>query len=364
MLTRISISVKEEVIFFIALFLALFSAFFSDINLSSINFKVIASLFALMLVILALEEYNLLEYIALNILKRLNSQRKIGIAMILTTSLLAMFVTNDVALITVVPLTITVAKKANFNPVLIIILETLAANIGSSLTPFGNPQNLYLFEYYNIEVDQFFKITALYVIIGITALLFINLFNNNKTFEVEIFEAKIKKKSRIIIYLVLFIVLISSILRIIDFWLVFFFTIIIFLILDRKLFFKVDYFLLGTFIAFFIFVDNISQIERLNSIAINSLVDKQQTLITAILSSQVISNVPTAILLSGFTNNYEELLLGVNIGGLGTIIASLANLISFKFYSKAYGRKGFLLPFHILNFGLLISISILFIYLY
>lgn len=353
----------EEAVFFISFLLALMTSFFVNIDFSSINYKVIASLFSLMLIVTAFERYSLLEFTSLQILKRYDTPRKIGFAMILTTSLLAMLVTNDVALITVVPLTILVAKKAGFNPLLIIILETLAANIGSSLTPFGNPQNLFLFEYYHIENIQFFKITSLFVFFGITAVLILNIRNHNDKLHFSVDNITMDQKGKIIIYLALFILIILSILRVIPFWLIFFLAVFLFFILDAKLFLKVDYFLLGTFVNFFVLVDNLAKIPFIYSFLTAHLEGEHQSLTVAILASQLISNVPAAVMLSGFTENYRELLLGVNIGGLGTLIASLANLISFKFYIKEFGSRGFFVPFHAINFGLLVSVSFLFIYI-
>lgn len=225
--------------------------------------------------------------------------------MILTTSLLAMLVTNDVALITVVPLTILVAKKAGFNPLLIIILETHAANIGSSLTPFGNPQNLFLFEYYHIENIQFFKITSLFIFFGITAILILNIRNHNDKLHFSLENITMDQKSKIMIYLVLFILIILSILRVIPFWLIFYLAVLLFFILDKKLFLKVDYFLLGTFVNFFILVDNLAKIPFIYSFLTAHLEGEHRSLAVAILASQFISNVPAAVMLSGFTENYR-----------------------------------------------------------
>lgn len=354
MLSILKDKLRQETVFFIAALATATSCLFGLPSWSAIDWKVIAALGNLMLVSLALEEYKLLDKIAVKALVRFGSVKKITAAMIATTAAIAMFMTNDVALLTVVPLTIIMAKKAGFVPYRMIILETAAANIGSSLTPFGNPQNLYLYEFYKLPTIQFFEITAGLVTVGMLLLFIINLFVKNKPLHFEEEHIQVTDKKRIVLYLAAFVLILLSIIRMVDYRIVTAFTLTLFLLLDRKLFLKLDYFLLGTFILFFLFVDNITHMELVRTYAAQLLTSPVKVLLTSALLSQVISNVPSAILLSGFTQQYKALLLGVSIGGLGTMVASLANLISYKLYCKEYSSIKYNKLFYSMNFILFI----------
>jgi Na+/H+ antiporter NhaD/arsenite permease-like protein len=348
--------VKQEAVFFIAVAATAGTCLFRLPDLGSIDWKVIAALFNLMLVSLALEEYKLLDKIAIKALVSFGNTKRITAAMIVTTALIAMLITNDVALITVVPLTIVMAKKADFDPYEMIILETAAANIGSSLTPFGNPQNLYLYEFYKIPTLEFFKITLIFVAAGMVMLFVINLFHHNKRLHFEEESIQITDKRRIAVYMAVLILILLSIIRLVDYRLVTLTTVILFALMDRKLIAKADYFLLGTFIIFFLFVNNVTHMDYIINAAASLLTSQAKVLITSTVLSQGISNVPAAILLSGFTQHHKALLLGVSIGGMGTMVASLANLISYKLYCKEYSRERYNKLFYPLNFILLVSL--------
>lgn len=353
MLNTIETKLREEALFFIVMALTALTCFFRLPDIDAIDWKVITALFDLMLISLALEKYKLLDKIALKALVSFGSTRKITAAMIATTALIAMLVTNDVALLTVIPLTIVMAKKASFDPYRLIILETAAANIGSSLTPFGNPQNLYLYAFYKIPTSQFFGITSIFAVTGMTMLFIINFFNKGSELKFNKEAINITNKKRIAIYMVLFVMILLSIIRILDYRITTLITIVLFILLDRQLFAKIDYYLLGTFVFFFLFVNNVTHMEFIKTCADILLTSPIQVLVTSSLLSQVISNVPAAILLSAFTDHFRALLLGVSIGGLGTMVASLANLISYKLYIKEYSRQRYNKLFYSLNFGLL-----------
>lgn len=354
MIKRFINILRQETVFFIAAGATAVTCFFRLPDISSVDWKVIAALLNLMLVSLALEEYKLLDKIAVKALVSFGNTKRITAAMIATTALIAMLVTNDVALITVVPLTVVMAKKAGFDPYEMIILETAAANIGSSLTPFGNPQNLYLYEFYKIQTIDFFLTTAIFVAAGMIMLFVINLFHHNKKLHFEEKAIEIKDKRRVIVYIALLILILLSIVRVLNYMLVTSITIALFAMLDRKLFFRLDYFLLGTFIMFFLFVNNVTNMDYIISFASSLLTTPIRVLVTSAVLSQGISNVPSAILLSAFTQHHRALLLGVSIGGMGTMVASLANLISYKLYCKEYKNYRYNKLFYPLNFLLLL----------
>ena len=346
--------VKQEAVLFIAAAATAATCLFRLPDIESIDWKVIAALFNLMLVSLALEEYKLLDKIAVKALVSFGNTKRITAAMIGTTALIAMLVTNDVALITVVPLTIVMAKKAGFDPYEMIILETVAANIGSSLTPFGNPQNLYLYSFYKIPTFEFFTVTSVFVLIGMVMLFIINLFHHNKRLHFDEEVIHITDRRRVGVYIIALVLILLSIIRLLDYRLVTLVTVLIFALLDRKLFLKVDYFLLGTFIMFFLFVDNVTHMDYIINTASSLLTSPIRVLVTSVVLSQGISNVPAAILLSAFTRYHKALLLGVSIGGMGTMVASLANLISYKLYAKEYSKERYNRLFYPLNFILLL----------
>jgi Na+/H+ antiporter NhaD/arsenite permease-like protein len=317
-----------------------------------------------MIISLSFEKYLLLDFISIKLVKTASTQRKLSLILIIITAFLGMLVTNDVALITVVPLTILIAKRGNFDPYKIIIFETLSANIGSTLTPFGNPQNLFLFEWYKIETLDFVLITLPFTLIGMIFVILFSFNIKNENINITFKEISILNIRKVVLYIFLFVIVILSIIRVIDYKFVTMFVFLIFILLDRDLFSKIDYYLLGTFIGFFIFVDNMIRIGYLQNLIEPVLHNDINTLLISALVSQFISNVPSSILLSGFTDNFKGLLLGVSVGGVGTLISSLANLISYKFYIKSFYKRKYLKYFYITNFylfSILILCSLLFI---
>lgn len=350
--------VLEEVVFFTVFFLAVLSSFFTTPDIKAIDWKVIFSLFNLMLMSLAFEKYHLLDVIALYILKRARSERSLGVVMIGITAVLGMIMTNDVALLTIVPITILIAKKASINPFRLVVLETLSANIGSSLTPFGNPQNLYLYSYYHIPTIEFLQITFPFVAIGMLLLFMANMKNTTFTIKYQVKVMKIAHPYRIGVYIILFGFVLLSVVRILDYRYISILVLVSVLLLDAKLFVKLDYFLLATFLGFFILIDNIMHFEVMATLMQQVLHSKQSVFLTALFSSQGISNVPSAILLSGFTKEYPALLLGVSVGGIGTLIASMANLIAYKIYIRSYSKKLYLPYYYRISVAMLIATAL------
>ena len=327
---------KKESVLVIALSLAIISCFIATPKLSYIDFKVLILLFNLMIVVAAFKELKVLDNIAVGLLKRCNSYKSISTALVFITFVSAMVVTNDVALITFVPLSIVIAKKADISVLKIVIFQTLAANLGSSFTPMGNPQNLFIYSYFNLKPLDFFIITGPILLLSIVFLLI--LINRDKKLDLnlELEDVKVGNKNHIVVFSILFLVILLSVFHLIDYKLTFVITILIVLLLNRSLFSQVDFSLLITFVGFFIFVGNISTLDSVKTFMENILGSGKSTFLASVLSSQVISNVPATMLLSGFTNHIKELLLGVNIGGMGTLIASLASVISYKIYTSEF----------------------------
>jgi len=272
-----------------------------------------------------------------------------------------MLITNDVALLTFVPLTIGLfSLDRGDRLIFMIVMETVAANLGSLVTPIGNPQNLYLFSAYHLDAGSFFRITL--PLGGICLLLItpITLFAMHNGRIHVAFGGKVSVNKRDSLkYLVLFVLCLLTVLRILNCWICLAAVLVVLLLTDRKIFGKVDYVLLLTFLCFFLFVGNIAQIPVIRE-SLSKIITGREMVVSALLS-QGISNVPAAVMLSSFTGNVKALLLGTNIGGLGTPVASLASLISFKLYcGSANSRKGrYLAVFSVINFALLAVLLII-----
>ena len=355
---------KKECVLVIAVTLAILSSFISIPKMSYIDFKVLILLFNLMVVVAAFKELKVLDSIAIGLLKKCNTYTSISLALVFITFISSMIVTNDVALITFVPLSIVIARKANINVLKIVIFQTLAANLGSSFTPMGNPQNLFIYSFYNLSPIDFFKITLPIVILAVLFLVLLVFKDKKMNLSLDLEDVKIDNKRDVYLFGGLFLIILLSVFHVIDYKVTFLITVIMVLILNKKLFSQVDYSLLITFIGFFIFVGNISTMDVVKNFMEGILNSPQSTFLASVLSSQVISNVPATMLLSGFTNHFKELLLGVNIGGMGTLIASLASVISYKIYTSEFGNDNYMKSFNFYNIlGLIIFVPLAYMFM-
>ena len=355
---------KKECVLVIAVTLAILSSFISIPKMSYIDFKVLILLFNLMVVVAAFKELKVLDSIAIGLLKKCNTYTSISLALVFITFISSMIVTNDVALITFVPLSIVIARKANINVLKIVIFQTLAANLGSSFTPMGNPQNLFIYSFYNLSPIDFFKITLPIVILAVLFLVLLVFKDKKMNLSLDLEDVKIDNKRDVYLFGGLFLIILLSVFHVIDYKVTFLITIVMVLILNKKLFSQVDYSLLITFIGFFIFVGNISTMDVVKNFMEGILNSPKSTFLASVLSSQVISNVPATMLLSGFTDHFKELLLGVNIGGMGTLIASLASVISYKIYTSEFGNDSYMKSFTFYNIlGLIIFVPIAYVFI-
>ena len=334
------------------------------------DYRTLSLLFCLMIIIEGFSSLGLFSSLAATLLKKTNSMRGLACIMILLCFFSSMVITNDVSLITFVPFTILLFSMLHKPDLLlkVLVLETIAANLGSMATPIGNPQNLYLYSVADFSITDFLWATLPYTFLSLLLLIVSLLTIPNSQLTTRItHEQTFTKESlpKFSVYLILLVLSLSVVFHLLPYTIVLGITIFAVIFTDRSLFKNVDYFLLLTFLFFFIFIGNMKQIPAINEL-ISALLNGHE-LAGGILMSQIISNVPAAILLSGFTNNLSALLTGVNIGGLGTLIASLASLITFKFYSKTEtANKGhFLKIFTLYNvvFLLILTISAYVIYL-
>ncbi len=344
--------IKKEPVLFAAILLALLSVCIirpaPELCLQAIDFRTLAILFSLMIVIKAFQSQNFLDFIASRLLRLCKTRRALYFLLTFLVFFTSMFVTNDVALLTFVPISLLIFKRIKLSSLRLIVLETLAANLGSCFTPMGNPQNLFLFSYYGFSALEFFALTARIAIPSLFILVFIILILTRKKIAEhggyeEVHELTgnllqtqrsfVKVDFRTFFYAVDFVVCLLTVFHVVNYLIMLGLTIVIMLACNFRLFKKVDYSLLLTFVGFFIFTKTLSTVPAFSNFVQSLLSSPLKTYLTGIAASQVISNVPAALLLSGFTQNGAMLLLGVNVGGLGTLIASMASVISFKLYS-------------------------------
>ena len=303
------------------------------------NLHVLCLLFSLMAVVCGFQNTGAFKWLASTLLSRNHTGRFLGFILVMLPFFTSMLITNDVALITFVPFTLVVLKQLNCmkRAIPILVFQTIAANLGSMLTPIGSPHNLFLYTYYNLTATQFIEtlgpLTLLsFVILGIGSLFLLP----SKIATIKIKET-IKSKEKLMVYIVLFILCILTVLNIINYLLMTAIVILTLLLVDKKVLKEPDYALLLTFICFFVVSGNLGHLDLVKT-AVDQLLD-YSTLITSIVTSQFISNVPSSVLLAGFTDNWHGLLVGANLGGLGTPIASLASLITLKIYAGSHNSK-------------------------
>lgn len=351
--------VKKEPVLFASLILAAISCFFTPPNIkyfSYIDYKTLSLLFCLMTVMAGFSKANVFSACAKSLVNKAKNIRELIFCLVFICFFSSAIITNDVALITFVPLSIAVlklAKRPDLIPVTV-IMQTVSANVGSSLTPIGNPQNIYLYSISSLTFwDIFFSILPYAILTVLFVIVLTMLIKNHPISHTEYTDNSIVKKDALF-YSLLFVISVLAVFGIVWYIPCLFILVIAVLIFNRKIFLKVDYSLLLTFIAFFVFVGNMGEIPLLKK-QIELWFYGNEIIFPAILS-QFISNVPAALLLSGFTENYRSLLIGVNLGGLGTIIASMASLISYKYIAKELpDKKGYyFISFTVVNVLLLV----------
>ena len=358
---------KDNVVLCIASILALITSFIippDSAYLSYFDFKTLTCLFCVLAVVNALKGVKFFTLLATKIVTVFKNTRSCILALVYVTFIGSMLIANDMALLTFLPLGYFVLTGANKKNLMAFtfIMQNIAANLGGMLTPFGNPQNLYLYSYFNIGNLDFISTMALPFILSVTLITICCLFIKKEPMTIEDTSQKLPKL-KTIIYLLLFALSIIIVFRFIHYLIGLAIILIALLIMDRNALKKVDYGLLFTFVTFFIFAGNTARIPAISS-ALSSLM-QTSPLLVPVVSCQFISNVPSAILLSKFTTNWQALLVGVNIGGVGTLISSLASLITFKEYTKHNPHKTlkYIGLFSIFNFGFLIILTTVMIFI-
>lgn len=372
-LQKIIAFVKKETVLVIAAILAVVSAFFvrpDERYLDYIDWRVLGILLSLMIVMAGFQKNGLFDRIGIKLLERTKNTAQLVGVLVFLCFFSSMLITNDVALLTFVPFAVLTLQKCQQERlmVLVLILQTIAANLGSMLTPIGNPQNLYLYNFADMHIGAFIGLMLPYTVVSGVLLLIVLFVLSARKQKISIEECSfIEEETNVsrrknVVYFVLFVLSLLVVVRVMPYEIVLILVLVVTFFMDRAVLKNVDYCLLLTFISFFIFTGNMGNIPIIRD-TLQGLVAGRELGI-GILASQVISNVPASLLLSGFTNNYQQLLLGVNLGGLGTLIASMASLISYKIYAHNYNKtKGIYLMWftvaNVLFLAVLVGVALL-----
>lgn len=365
---------KKEAVLSIAFLLAIISAFIVHPDkeyIGYIDFRTLAILFCLMAVMAGLQQIGLFNYVAEKLLQKVKKIRGLIFILIMLCFVSSMLITNDVALITFVPFTFIVLKmilqeKAEKVIVPVVVMQTIAANLGSMLTPIGNPQNLYLYGKASMSFGEFIRFMLPYTVIAffiLTVWTVLFPYKGEKRIKVQMQQntSISAYKRKLMRYGILFAICLLTVAHIIPYEATLLIVLTVVFFVDKKVLGEVDYALLFTFVGFFIFIGNMGRVDAFQAFIQKVIVGNE--IMTSVVASQFMSNVPAALLLSGFTERYDLLIIGTNLGGLGTIIASMASLISFKYIGKEYKhlRGKYLLYFTIANIAFLL---LLLIYVY
>lgn len=341
---------KSEFVLCIAAVCAVISMLFvppSAAYLDYIDVRTLCLLFCLMALVAGFGKCSVFRLLAQTLLSKQKNMRGLSVVLILLPFFCSMLITNDVALITFVPFTLLVLSMCGHMETapILIVFQTIAANLGSMATPFGNPQNLFLYANYGLSAGDFFGTVIPIAAVSFVCLLVCGLTRKNDPVAVNFTEKVYLEYPKLcLMFAALFVLTLLSVFHVLHYGIVTVIVFVLLLLFSKDMLKQVDYCLLVTFVCFFVFAGNIGVIPTVKSVL--SAVMEENALLTSILASQVISNVPAAVLLSGFTDNWQALLAGTNIGGLGTPIASMASLISLKLYIKSEGAKpGFYMMF-------------------
>lgn len=362
MMEKLKLLLKKETVFCVSFVLAVLSAFAVRPDrgyLSYPDYRTLALLFCLMMIVAGFRSLGIFTMLGHFLLKGAGNVRKLEAKMVTLCFFSSMVITNDVTLITFVPFTILVFQMSGKTERLLrlVVLETIAANLGSMATPIGNPQNLYLYSASEMTAGEFARAVLPYAGLAFLMLMAAVFAGRKEPIGKAALEAPAGKTEglflRTVPYGVLLILCLLVVFRILPYQPVLLCVMAVILVLNHSIYRSVDYFLLLTFLCFFVFIGNVKRIPEISGFLVSAVQGRE--LAAGILASQVISNVPAAILLAGFSGDFSALLTGVNLGGLGTLIASLASLISFKLFTREYPeQKGaFLKVFTLWNVGFL-----------
>ena len=368
MFNKIKTFFRQESVLCIAALCAVLTMFLVPPDgeyLAYIDLRTLALLMCLMIVVAGVQACGAFRALTVQMLRRSSSGRALSVMLVWLPFFCAMLVTNDVALLVFVPFTLALLHEAGCDraAVPILVLQTVAANLGSMATPVGNPQNLYLYAFYGLGAGEFFAQVLPLTAVSLVGLTLAALPVLPKAIETPKMEDAAMDGKKLCFFAVLFVICLLTVFHVVHYVIMTVVVLAAIAVADRKLLKKLDVALLATFVCFFIVSGNLGRVDAVREF-LQSLLGKN-TLLTAVGTSQIISNVPAAVLLSGFTDQWQALLAGVNIGGLGTPIASLASLITLKLYLRHPGAQAgkFLAVFTVANvIGLVVLLAFSFLF--
>lgn len=367
--------IQQETVLSVAIVLAVLSSFFVYPDrqyIDYIDFRTLGILFSLMTVMAGLGRQGMFDRMGQALLSRTGGILQLVFVLVGLCFFGSMFITNDVALMTFVPFTFAVlsnlGKQIRHRIALpVVCMQTIAANLGSMLTPIGNPQNLYLYSKSSMSIVQFVGLMLPYTIVSLVLLVsWAVLLCRGQSKKLSALTVAGQKRGSIdrkivLLYVTLFVICLLAVIHILPYGIVFAIVLICTFFVDRITLRRVDYSLLLTFVAFFIFIGNLGRVPAFSA-WIQEIISGREVPV-AVLASQITSNVPAALLLSGFTHNIEALVIGTNIGGLGTLIASMASLISYRQIAREmpHGKGQYFVMFTISNIIFLVILLVVWV---
>lgn len=357
---------KQNVFFSVSLSLALLSCFFGRPSYEYIDFKVIVCLFELMIFVKAIEKYGIIDYLSAKIMSLCRNQRRLVQAISVVSFFVSMFITNDIAIFTLIPILIVISKNVHYPLTFSCVLVTVAANLGSSITPIGNPQNLFMYSFYRMNFFDFFSMALPLFLLSLSVIIAFTFFVEPLPIKLYLQKKKPAANGRLILLIILTAAAVILILtgQISDLITVPLIIPAVFL-LDKSLLAKVDYHLLLTFIFLFIAIGDVSHTYLFDEYLPNFTRTSVQTYIASLTLSQFISNVPCTVALASMTQHVRELYYGVNVGGLGTPMASFANIIAFTLFTQQKNHKNieFIRIYSIINGVCLLFLGVIFFFI-
>ena len=365
-LSRAGAFVGKDPLLLVSLVAALVTSLFHAPRFAAIDWKVLVCLFSLMVAMKGLEACGVMEAVSASLLRRCRSERGVLFTLSLLSFFSSMLLTNDVAILTLLPILFAMGRACGMDVLLPAIFITVAANLGSMATPFGNPQNLFLFTYYQPGVGRFFAMSLPFAGICLCAVvLSVLVLKRPRPIRLQPQRILPTGGKSVAAFSAAAVVVVLCVLGVLPYLVCLPVTLVVAFLCNRGVLLQADYRLLLTFLFLFIAIDNLASFAWMQETVTAFTQTPRSTYLPAALLSQVISNVPCAVLLAPFTGQLQALLWGVSVGGLGTLVASMANLIAFRLFTGAYPGRGrtFLLRFSLFNVVLLLLLGVLFYFL-